>query len=213
MASPMQLAELVCARFSHDLSGLLGSLHGLLELAAETPGRPVEEVVLAARTARELTLRLRLLRAAWGGVLDPIGADALREQMPGIAGSHRLQLDLDGLAEGVVFPPPMARLILNIVLLAGEATPRGGVLTISGDPNTLVVAQIAGPDAAWPVGFARYLANEAQAWNSLGDPRELQAPLTALIARAMGIRLSLMMATGSLADVSPPPLMIAPEPT
>jgi hypothetical protein len=105
----------------------------------------------------------------------------------------------------------MARLVLNIVLLAREAMPRGGVLALSGDPATDIVAQIAGPDAAWPVGFARCMADEAYAWSAFSDPRDLQAPLTALIARANGMRLSLMMATGP-ADANPPPLLIAPEP-
>jgi histidine phosphotransferase ChpT len=211
MANPMQLAELVCTRFSHDLSGLLGSMNGVLELAADAPGQNAEEVALAVRTAGELTVRLRLLRAAWGGLSDPMDADALRALIPGIPGGHRLQLDLDGLAQAAVFPPSMARLIVNILLLAREALPRGGVLALSGDPAGHLVAQIAGAEAAWPAGFARCIVDDEYAWSTLGDPRHLQAPLTALIARATGLRLSFMMATGPSGD-TPPPLVIMPAP-
>jgi len=186
-------------------------MNGVLELVADARGQNAEEVALAVRTAGELTMRLRLLRAAWGGVSDPMDAGALQAQMPGIPGSHRLQLDLDGLAPAAVFPPSMARLILNILLLAREAMPRGGVLALSGDPANHVVAHIAGPDAAWPEGFARCITEEGYAWSTLGDPRHLQAPLTALIAWTTGLRLSLMMATGP-SDSTPPPLLITAAP-
>ena len=86
--------------------------------------------------------------------------------------------------------------------------PRGGTLALSGEPASHIVAQIAGPDAAWPKGFALCVADEARAWTALDDPRDLQAPLTAIIARAVGIRLSLMMAAG--ASTGPSPLLITP---
>jgi histidine phosphotransferase ChpT len=216
MADPLQLAELVCARFSHDVSGLLGSLNGVLELAVEAPGQATEEVALASKAAAELVARLRLLRAAWGGVSEPMDLDTLRAQMRGLDGGHRMRLDLDGLADRTVFAPPMARLILNVVMLARDAMPRGGVLTLSGDPANHIVAQIVGPDAAWPKGFALCIADEPRAWTALGNPRELQAPLTAIIARAIGIRLSWMMAAGPTAGGAPPPLLItapAPDPS
>jgi hypothetical protein len=210
MADPLQLAELVCARFSHDVSGLLGSLNGVLELAVEGPGPVTEEVALASKAAGELVVRLRLLRSAWGAVSDAMDSDTLRAQMRGLDGGHRIHLDLDGLPDGTVFPPPMARVILNVIILAHDAMPRGGVLALSGDPASHVMVQIVGPDAAWPAGFALCIADEARAWTALGDPRDLQAPLTAIIARALGIQLSLMMSAGPSTAATPPPLMIMP---
>jgi histidine phosphotransferase ChpT len=210
MADPLQLAELICARFSHDVSGLVGSLNGVLELAVEAPGQATEEVALASKAAAELVARLQLLRAAWGGVSDAIDLDTLRSRMRGIDGGQRINLNLDGLPDGTVFPPPMARLILNVVMLARDAMPRGGVLALSGDPAIHVMAQIVGPGAAWPAGFALCIADEARAWAALDDPRDLQAPLTAIIARSMGIQLSLMMAAGPSTAATPPPLMILP---
>jgi histidine phosphotransferase ChpT len=212
MADPVQLAEMVCVRFSHELSGLLGSLSGVLELVAEAQESPTEEMALATETATELMRRLMLLRAAWGGTSEDMDLATLRTRMRGVVGNHRVQLDLDALADGSVFPPPMARLVLNVMLLAGESLPRGGVLALSGDATSQVVAQIAGPGAAWPPTLALCIADETQAWAALGNPRGLQAPLTALIARAMGMRLSLMMATGPAAVIgAPPPLVLAPR--
>jgi hypothetical protein len=210
MDGPIQLAELVCTRFSHDLSGLLGSLNGLLELVAEGQHDVPPEISLAAETAAEMMVRLRLLRAAWGGILDPMDISTLEKEMQRAAGNHELQLDLEAVSGTHVFPRGMARVVLNVVLLACEATPRGGVLTLAGDPSDGLVVQIAGPGAAWPPGFAMFIVDEALAWAALDDPRDLQTPLTALIAQAVGVRLSLMIPTGSSADFAiPPPLLIA----
>jgi histidine phosphotransferase ChpT len=209
MVNSIQLAELVCARFTHDLSGLLGSLAGVLELVVDASGAASEELSLAAETASEMSLRLHVLRAAWGGTSEPMDLATLRRWGRGVVGGHRLELDLDGLAEETPLPPSMARLVLNVLLLAAEGSPRGGVLALSGDAATRVVAQLSGPGSTWPAGLALCCADEAQAWAALENPRALQVPLTALIAQSMGMRLSFMMASAS---GSPPPLLLESMP-
>jgi len=211
MPESLRLAELLCARFSHDLSGLLGSLSGVLELIAEAvpegKGCADEEIALATETAAELMERLRLLRAAWGGVNDPLSVDALRALAGGLVGSRRLAIDFDGLAAGGELDPPMARLVLNVLLLGAESLPRGGTLALSGDPATHVVARIEGPDAAWPPALAACLAGDDAAWAALDGPRTVQAPLTALIAASCGLRLSFLLALGAAG--TPPPLLLS----
>jgi histidine phosphotransferase ChpT len=200
----LQLAELLSAKFSHDLSGLLGSLTGVLELAGDAaPGSADDEVALATETASVLLLRLKLLREAWGGVDEPMDLATLAARKRGTVGEHRLELDLRGFAAGTVFPAPMARMVLNVLLLAGDSLPRGGMLALSGDAANRVVAEITGPGAAWPAGFCRGIADATQAWAALDGPRDLQGPLTVLIAGAIGMQLSLM--TGS-----PPALVLTP---
>jgi hypothetical protein len=107
----------------------------------------------------------------------------------------------------------MARLVLNVLLLAGESLPRGGVLTLSGDAKNHVVAEIVGPGAAWPERFCQCVedaANAEPAWATLDNPRDLQGPLTAVIARTMGMRISLMTGSRAAGDETPPPLLLAP---
>jgi hypothetical protein len=69
--------------------------------------------------------------------------------------------------------------------------------------------QIDGAGAAWPVGLGRCLVDEDYACSLIDEPRTIQAPLTALIARACGVRLSMMMGRTAQA---PPPLLLAPAP-
>ena len=61
----LRLAELLCARLCHDLSGPLGALIGIIEIAREEQPDS-ETLALAEETAVELGQRLKLLRAAWG---------------------------------------------------------------------------------------------------------------------------------------------------
>ncbi len=197
MDDQVRLAELVCARLCHDLSGLLGSLLGTLEVvAAETAS--TEALSIATDTAAALARRLRLLRAAWADQPEPLDLTQLtvlaQGLTPGLA-TRRIGLDLSGLPVATVFPAPVGRLVLNLLLLAANSLPQGGVLRLDGGAGDLI-ARLHGPQAAWPAGLIGMLADAATAWQALGNPRTLQAPLTALLARHHGLRLTVLLPTG-----------------
>ena len=82
MSGSLRLAELLCSRLCHDLSGLVGSLIGVLEIAREELA-PSETLVVAEETAVELTQRLKLLRAAWGQDSDPLDLSSFRHSPTG----------------------------------------------------------------------------------------------------------------------------------
>nr|WP_283949460.1 histidine phosphotransferase family protein [Limobrevibacterium gyesilva] len=151
------------------------------------------------------------MRAAWGGATPPLGVSELAAMAEGLPQGRRVGVDLSGLDPALRLPPAAARLTLNVLMLAAESLPGGGVAALSSDPRGDVLATIAGPRAAWPAGFAAFLADEAQAWGALDATRDLevsrglQAPLTALIAHASGLRLSLLMAPA--AEAAPPLLL------
>jgi histidine phosphotransferase ChpT len=206
----LRLAEVLAIRLCHDLSGPLGTLMNALELAVDDPQSAAEALPLAANVSAALGRRLRLLRAAWGGATSSLSVGEFSALAQG-AQVRRGRIDLQGLDPAARFSPPAARLALNVVLLAAEALPGGGTAAFSGNPAADVVVTLAGPRAAWPSGFAAYLGDESLACQALrsGDEgqasRGLQAVLTALIARASGIRLSLLLSQN--AEAVPPLLM------
>ena len=210
MNETLRLAELLCARLCHDLSGPLGALIGVLEVAREEQPDS-ETLALAEDTAVELAQRLKLLRAAWGQESDDMDVVRLRGFADCLSSSRRVRLDLTGLESDAVFPAPVARIILNLVLLAAESLPGGGIVALSGSPADNILVTISGPRAAWPAGFAICLNDETAAWEAiLADPRRLQAPLTALLARGLGLRLSMLMPAGAMGDAEvSPPLLLA----
>ena len=206
----LRLAELLAIRLCHDLSGPLGTLMGSLELVAEDPSTAAEALPLAGDVSQTLGKRLRLLRAAWGGATASLSVD----EFAAVAGGAQLRrgkIDLDGLDRSARFSPTAARVALNAVLLAAESLPAGGIAAFSGHPASAVVVTLAGPRAAWPAGFSACIGNMALAremlWNSDDGQasRALQVPLIVLIAEAVGVRLSLLMAP--TAEAVPPLLM------
>jgi histidine phosphotransferase ChpT len=201
MDDRLHLAELLSARLCHDLSGLLGSLLGTLELLTADTAPRTEATTIAIDTATTLNRRLRLLRAAWAGSAEPLDLPRLTQLAQGLA-ARRIALDPDGLPATAILSSNMARLVANLLVLAADAMPRGGVLRLDGSATDLI-ARLNGPQAAWPPGFAGMLAEPATAWAMLRDPRTLQAPLTVLLAHESGLRLTLLH-TGGPATAAPP---------
>ena len=184
------LAESLCARLCHEMSGPLGTVTGALELAGEDPDSAAESLQLAHEAAAQLVRRLQLSRAAWAGDCGALDAAGLADLATGLP--PRIHLEAGGLTGR--FPPKIARILVNMLLLAVDALPRGGAISLSGAPESDVVLIASGPQAAWPAGLALTLANPHEA--PLDEPRAVQAPLAALLALDAGLRLSLLLASG-----------------
>lgn len=185
------------ARLCHDLSG---PLHGLSAALAEAR-EDAEALALAQEAAAALRARLALLRAAWG-VPAALEAGGLRRLADGLPQAHRLRVVLAGPVADAPVPAAAARLLLNALLLAAESLPRGGTITLEGDPAGPVVLGIDGPGAAWPPGLGALLADPHPAWPPL---QRMQAALLALFAAEAGARLRLLL--GGAAEGAAPVLL------
>ncbi len=209
----LRVAELLCARLCHDLSGPLGALIGILDLAREE-APDSETVSLAEETAAELAQRLKLLRGAWGREGDDLDKGGLEEVGAGLLSGRRVRFDLEGLAPNRLFPPTAARVVLNLLLLAAESLPGGGIVALAEAPPDGVLVTISGARAAWPAGLSRWLTEPDTAVDAmLADPRRLQAPLTALLVHGYGYRLSMLMPASAVHDSElSPPLLLSLRP-
>jgi histidine phosphotransferase ChpT len=130
-----RLAELLCARLCHDLAGAVGAVSAGAELLAEEgPASPMaaEAVSLLADSAASMTARLKFLRLAFGVTSASAPAEArplahafLEKGYP--QGEWRLDwpADLES-AES----PDHAKLLLNLICLAQDCLPRGGVIAV-----------------------------------------------------------------------------------
>lgn len=204
------LAEILTTRLCHDLAGHVSALTSAVEVLRDDPIPDPEALDLANDAGIALVNRLRLARSAWGRVGGPMAVDELRalaEALP-----HRgVRMALDGVDDSGSFAPAAARLTLNVLLLAAEALPLGGIVEACGQPQQDLVVRIRGPQAAWPAGFASMLTDPAAAVGSLRQTdvvaatRSLQASFTALIAHATGQRVSLLL--GPRPEAAPPLLI------
>jgi len=197
LGDTIRLVELICARLCHDLGGLIGTVGNALDMVTEDAGRDNEVLAFASSAANALTQRLRLMRTAWGPETEALELSALIKLVTQALTVRRVGLDTRSLAPESVFSPPVGRVTLNLIVLACDCLPRGGTISLMGEPDDLLV-RIAGPDAAWPPGFADCMRDEATAIAALTGARSVQMPLTALFALSRQLRLSpvLGMASG-----------------
>lgn len=201
----LRLAEMICARLCHDLSGLLGTLDAAIALAADDRAES-EALDTAVSVSGELIRRLRLLRAAWTPGGPPMTHAALRGAADGLPRPERIAVELSALAPSIRLSPDIGRVLLNVLLLASEALPLGGEIVVAGSEDDLFI-RIAGAKAGWPPDLAACLADPVVAKGALVSARTMQMPLTALLAHAAGLRLSLLLAPGD--SPAPPPLRLS----
>lgn len=199
-SNALRVAEILAARLCHDLSGPIGGLNHALALLADDLPADHEALVLAREAGEDLARRLRLRRAAWGQGGPALDLPALRA----IAEEPRTELDVTGLPPATEFAPPMARTLLNLILVAREGLRRGGRIALSGMADDVFIA-IDGPGAAWPRVLYQCLSDETAAMTAIDDARTLQTPLTWLLVRGQGLRLSMLLGPGPGA----PPLRLS----
>jgi histidine phosphotransferase ChpT len=192
----IRLVELICARLCHDLGGLIGTVGNALDMVAEDAGGDTEIVAFASSASTALTQRLRLMRAAWGPEAKRIALPELMKLVSAPLAARRIGLDVRAIPPDCVFPAPIGRVVLNLILLAGDCLPRGGTIVILGAPTDLLF-RIDGPEARWPSGFAGCMHDEAAAFAALAGARSVQMPLTVLFALARKLRLSPVLGPGS----------------
>lgn len=196
----LQLAELLCARICHDLSGPVGAAAAGAELFEDLGGAPDPETVsLVAGAAAGAAQRLKFFRAALGpAASSPQSTVVLRELI-----ESYLATQVSAASPGIVLSWPgapgaldgaLARLLLNLVLLAKDALPRGGRLTISID-GVLPMVVAYGEPAALSDEAKQVLADG----RAPSGPRGAQAEMARILAERAGGILSVAMTPDGLA--------------
>ena len=207
MSGCVTFAELLCARLTHDLSGPLATISGAVELLSLPDEAARQEAAqLAGEATAQLARRLKYLRAAWGAGGQELTVAAIAAMAAGVLGAGRTVLDVARVVDPDRSLGALARVLLNALLVAAEALPRGGTIVCAGDPETQLVLQPVGEGAAWPRGLAQVIAgDDPLAAAAEAGPRGLAAPMMVALARRDGITVSLLLGQGL------PLLALSPE--
>lgn len=196
----LQLAELLCARICHDLSGPVGAAAAGAELFEDLGEAPdPETLALVAGAASGAAQRLKFFRAALGPAASaPQSTVALSELIEAY-----LATQVSAASPGIVlsWPAPpgaldgdTARLLLNLVLLAKDALPRGGRLSIdcSGDlPKVVAYGE--------PASLSEEARQVLVDGRAPAGPRGAQAELARILAERAGGRLDVALTAEGLA--------------
>jgi histidine phosphotransferase ChpT len=192
----LDLAALLCSRVCHDLISPTGAIVNGLEVLEEKDSDEETKTFaldLIKRSAKTASVRLQFCRLAFGA-----------------AGSPNAQIDLgnaqamarafieDGKTKLVwnlphaLLPKNRVKLLLNMLIIAGQTIPRGGTLTVDpvgeGDSMGFRIAA-SGAHARIPQALPALLEGTSE--NGSVDAHAVQPFYAGLLARACGLGLDL----------------------
>jgi histidine phosphotransferase ChpT len=193
----LDLAALLCSRVCHDLISPVGAIVNGLEVLAEEKDEETKTFALdlIKRSAGTASAKLQFCRLAFGA-----------------AGSAGAQIDLgdaETISRGffeddktklawnlprVLLPKNRVKLLLNLLLIAGQTIPRGGRLTVesigAGESMGFKVSA-AGVNAKVPPAVAALVAGETG--ETPLDAHRIQPFYASLLAEASGVKVSMAM--------------------
>ncbi|MEO1660792.1 MAG: histidine phosphotransferase family protein [Pseudomonadota bacterium] len=153
MIEPSRLAAFIASRICHDLISPVASVNSALELM-EDPGdadMKAQAEQLLHNGAESAAARIQLLRYAFGSAgLSDTSADRheVRSIVEGFMNSHKPSVEWDIDTEH--FSCGHARILMNLVIMATAAIPRGGVVALRAhneEAGLALTASAKGPKA------------------------------------------------------------------
>ena len=134
-----EFASLLCSRLCHDLLSPVGALNNGLELLADETDPEMRErcLELLADSARASANKLKFFRLAFGaagGFGDEVETREARAAIEGMFGSEG-KIRIDWMVEEERLSKSALKVLLNLVLLAGDALVRGGALAIGAEKH------------------------------------------------------------------------------
>src|SRR5215831_4272584 len=192
----LDLAALLCSRVCHDLISPVGAIVNGLEVLEEEKDEATKEFALdlIKKSARTASAKLQFCRIAFGAA-GSAGAQIDTGDAETIARGF-LEDDKTKLAWNLpraLLPKNRVKLLLNMLLIAGQTIPRGGKLTVdavgSGDTTGFKVSA-AGTNAKVPQAVPPLLSGEPV--EGL-DAHRIQPFYAGLLAKACGVKATLTM--------------------
>jgi histidine phosphotransferase ChpT len=191
----LDLAALLCSRVCHDLISPSGAIVNGLEVLEESTDEETRSFALdlIKKSAKTASARLQFCRLAFGA-----------------AGSANAQVDL-GDAENVarafieddkiklswnlssaLLPKNRVKLLLNMILVAAQSIPRGGIVAVEGDgPPEAMTFKISarGLNARIPQAVPALLSGFPE--RGVVDAHAIQPFYAGLLGRASGLAVSI----------------------
>lgn len=142
MTRELLIAELLCTRLCHDLTGPIGAVNNGAEfLSEEGFSKHSEAVDLIVSSAFSAVSRLQFYRFAYGRVKDGGEASLSEKKAMVVDFFHGSKVELDWPdehtdASGVSVSSKMVRLIFNLLIIASGALLKGGKVSVRVEENT-----------------------------------------------------------------------------
>ncbi|PZN55735.1 MAG: histidine phosphotransferase [Proteobacteria bacterium] len=190
--SAPDLAALLCSRVCHDIISPVGAINNGLELLDEG-GADEDAMNLIRQSARNASARLQFARLAFGAagsagmLIDTGDAEAVA-----VAFLKNEKPELTWTGARALLPKNKVKLLLNLILVANAAVPRGGKISVKLDdletrPRFTLTAS--GPMLRVPPKFLEL--HSGQKPEEPIDAHSVQPYYTLLLAREAGMEVSI----------------------
>ncbi len=191
----LEFAALLCSRVCHDLISPVGAIVNGLEVLDDDPKPDDREFALdlIRKSARTASARLQFCRLAFGAA-GSVGAQIDLGDAQAMAKGHFEdgKITLAWNLPRLLLPKNRVKLLLNLLVIAQQTIPRGGVLTVDplGEGETMgFQITAAGLNARVSQPVAELLASGP---TGAVDAHAVQPYYTRLLADACGISISLV---------------------
>ncbi len=206
MENELRMAELLCTRLCHDLTGPIGAVNNGAEFLSEEgsnmQGQAMELIVSSAFSA---VSRLQFYRFAYGNVKESGEASLAdkRKMAVDFFSASKITLDwpdTDTDASGVSISLKMVRLIFNLLIMSSSALIRGGTISVrirsEGSANKKITVSAQGAQVKWDNEITQALEGHLEI--SKLTPKNVQAQMTYHLVCDLHAKLGISTAEQSL---------------
>jgi len=190
----LDLAALLCSRVCHDLISPVGAIVNGLEVYEEDNDEATKTFALELikKSAKSASARLQFCRLAFGAA-GSAGAEIdvgdAENMARGFIEDEKVKLTWN--LPRLLLPKNRVKLLLNMLIIAGQAIPRGGRLTVDPvgtGPAMSFRITAAGLNARVPQAVPGLLASSTA---ESVDAHAIQPFYTGLLARSCGLTVTL----------------------
>ena len=196
----LDLAALLCSRVCHDVISPVGAIVNGLEVLEEESDASMKEFALdlIRKSARQASARLQFARLAFGAAGSAGASIDLGDAEHVARGMFTEEkTTLTWSAPRALLPKNKVKLLLNLIVIATHAIPRGGVIDVAvtgvvpmGDTaGAEFVLKAKGQNARVPAHVEELLAGAPE--SGTVDAHAIQAYYAGMVARAAAMQVAL----------------------
>lgn len=190
------LAAMLCSKVCHDLISPVGAIGNGLEVLGDPDQADMADFAqeLINNSAKQARAKLEFARLAFGASSTQ-GTEIDTRDAEKVAHGYMEgeKADLDWRIEPVLLPKNKVKLLLNMLLIAGSAVPRGGNVVVSLDEAAPeqqgFKIRATGPKTFIPRGNVALLDGTPE--DGRVDAQVIQPFYTGLLARESGLKIRL----------------------
>jgi histidine phosphotransferase ChpT len=186
----LDLAALISSRICHDVISPVGAINNGLEVLEDESDDDMRKIAmeLVKKSAKQASAKLQFCRLAFGAA-GSVGAeiDTGDAEMVARGFVEGDKVTLDWQAQRMLLPKNRVKLLLNLMMIAANAIPRGGRITFTLSPGPTFTIDCQGLNAKLPQATLDLIQGKVEA---PVDSHSIQPYYTGLVAKAAGMALN-----------------------